>query len=124
MNLLPPFSISSRLMPALEIAGATISLERSPGRTADNRDRFAYVIDLPDGSEHSGADLKSGCGGCSLQSAFGDLLSFLESAGQDYPDGENADLFPAPVCQWAAENGDEIAMARLDIEEGGTLIEE
>lgn len=138
MNLFPPFSISSRLMPALQIAGASIQIERCPEQTDDNRDRFAWVIDLPApyGGEYSGTDLCSGCGGGTLQDTFVSLLSFLSAAADSYAysermgcdgfDGENANLFPRPVVAWAADNVDELAMAWLELEEAapGSLIVE
>lgn len=121
MTLSPPFSISARLLPALTLAGATIQLEND-GWTSDRRQRFRWTIDLPDGSEHTGNDLKSGVGGCSLQEAFGSLLSFLSAAGASWPDGENADLFPAAVCEWAAWHSDELSFLGCQIEETAGLI--
>lgn len=59
MNLHAPFSISSRLMPALVIGGATISLGNGP-RNEDGRTCYVCFIDLPDGSEHKITDLRSG----------------------------------------------------------------
>lgn len=44
------------------------------------------------------------------------LLSFLTACAESYPDGENADLFPPPVAEWAAQHSDELAMLRFEIE--------
>lgn len=132
MTLKTPFQISARLLPALQIGGAWINLEYSkrPGR--DGRTRYVWTIDLPDGTEHTGDDLQSGCGGGSLQEGFATLLSFLSACGESVnygtrtgQAGENADLFPAPVGLWAADHTDDLSMACIEIEESETaLIEE
>jgi len=130
MTLNPPFAISARLLPALVIGGATISIERI-SITPDNRDRFQYFIDLIDGKQCSGDDLRSGCGGGSIQSTFVSLLSFIDAFAEAHfyqlrsgRKSENADLFPTELAQWACENSDEISMIRLEIEEArnGSLI--
>ncbi len=124
MILREPFKISSRLLPGLKIGGAWVQLEYSerPGR--EHRTRYRWTIDLPDGSSHSDDDLQSGNNSDSgLQSGFGSLLSFLGACGESirYSDatgrkGENADLFPGPVAEWAATETDELAMLGLEIE--------
>jgi len=125
MKLLEPFKISPRLLPGLQIEGAWVQLEYSerPGR--DGRVRYRWTIDLPDGSEHTGDDLQTRS--ASLQSAFGDLLSFLgacaESVAYTRRTGrktENAELFPAPVAEWADSCSDELSMLRYEIEETET----
>lgn len=125
MKLHSPFIITSRLLPGLQIGGATVQLEFD-GSTSDDRTRYRWTIDLPDGSQHSGNDLKSGCGGGSLQEGFESLLAFLGASAESWryrgADGENSDLFPQPVVEWAAQNSDEIGMAQLEIEETPELI--
>lgn len=101
------------------IAGATIDLVRCPGRTSDNRERFAYAITLPDfAGEFHGDDLHSAVGGCSFRDAAKSLLSFLSACGESYAHemrtgkkGENYNLFPLAVAEFAYANSDEIAMA-------------
>lgn len=44
------------------------------------------------------------------------LLSFLTACAESYPDGENADLFPRDVAEWAAQHSDELSMLRFEIE--------
>lgn len=125
MTLQPPFKISSRLLPCLEVGGATIQLEIC-GETHDGRTRYRWTIDLPDGSEHNGTDLKSGCGGGDLQFGFESLLSFLGAAAESWryqgAKGENSDLFPQPVVEWATQNSDELSMLAYEIEENKELI--
>lgn len=128
MILHPPFQISSRLLPSLQIGNGTVSLKYE----RDNREGrmvFRWFIDIPEG-EFSEADLKSGVGGASLQDMFGSLLSFLGAAAEAYDytmrtgrESENEDLFPKPVMEWAYQNSDEITMILDDIEEREDLIQ-
>ena len=127
MTLYAPFSISSRLMPAIVVADGTISLERT-GTSHDGRDEYTVHVDIPSGS-FSERGFRSGCGGASTQEMFGALLSFLSAAAESHNyrtrtgrPGENEDLFPAPVVEWAAQNADEISMIALKIEETEDLI--
>ncbi len=132
MILNSPFIISSRLLPALQVGGATIQLEYSKRDGRDSRTRYQWTIDLPNGQEFTGDDLQSGCQGGSLQNGFANLLSFLSASGDSLNyqtrtgrEGENADLFPAPVVEWAAQNSDELSLLSLEIEESEIdLIEE
>lgn len=121
MILHPPFAIGSRLVPALQVAGATLSLLRI--ERAGKRQRARFALDL-DGAEYLDDSLQSaGQGFRSAVEAFESYLSFLGACAESvrYADrtgrepGENADLFPAPVAQWAAEHADEIAMARIEL---------
>lgn len=128
MKLLSPFSISARLAPALTIGKATLSF--SDGQ---------FILDLPDGSEHviSGFSFPAmrvhgDTSESVLQSGFVAILSFLtacaesrsyaERRGKSPMDGENSDLFPDHVGQWAQEFSDEISMLELDISEQRSLI--
>jgi hypothetical protein len=130
MILQPPFKISARLLPALQIGSAWVQLEYSPIAGAAGRTRYRWTIDF-DGQEFSGDDLQSGCGNGSLQSGFESLLSFLGAAGEAYAyrlrtnrEAENEDLFPPAVVEWAHQNSDEICMAKLTVQETENLIEE
>ena len=120
-TIFPPFIIGPRLTPALQVVGATLSLlgiERS-----GKRQRARFILDL-DGAEYTDESLQSGVQGFrSTVEAFESYLSFLGACAESvrYADrtgrdpGENADLFPSPVARWAADNADEIAMARFDL---------
>lgn len=128
MTLHEPFRISSRLMAALEIGGATISLEIHGYR--GGRVRYRGFIDLPDGAEHAIDDL-SGHG--NLQAGFASLLAFLGAAAESYDyrtrygreaKGTNEELFPPAVVEWAFDNADEIGVLELELEERPGLIEE
>lgn len=122
-----PFSISSRLMPALVVGGATLSLDYGH-YDRDGRMVWKGFIDLPDGSEHEITDFRSGCGGGTLQSGFENLCGFLSAAAESWnyagEKGENSDLFARPVVIWAAEHSDELSLLACEIEETPGLISE
>jgi hypothetical protein len=129
LELHHPFSISSRLLASLRLPdGGTISIETTGKQGEHGRPYYNYFIDLPDGQEFEGDDLQ-GFGG--LQAMFESLLSFLGAAAESYAfrmrtgeQGENEDLFPAPVVEWAHQNSDELDCLRCEIEETEGLIVE
>jgi hypothetical protein len=109
--------ITPRLLGGLRVADAYISLDplsHKPGY-------WAWYIDLPDGSEHSGDDLRApGSIGGALES----LLGFLGACGESLRYGgdptdpdSNASLFPRPVAEWAAANYDELGMLEFELQE-------
>lgn len=104
----------------MKVGDAFVSIE--PTRNADSRGarKWRWYIDVG-GVEHTGADL-SGWGG--TQGMLENLLGFLSAAAESYPDGENADLFSAPVVEWAHQNSDEISMLACELEETKNLIED
>lgn len=135
MKLHDPFFIASNLNPAVRVGGATISIW--PSETPSGYDRFgkpcwAYEIQLPNGERHEGHDL---FGWEETQGMMATLLSFLGACAESRqrrermgeteidPD-DNEGLFPPAVAEWAAQNSDEIACLRCEIEETKNLIEE
>jgi hypothetical protein len=58
---------------------------------------------------------------------MGNLLGFLSAAGESFNhaerkgldgmEGENSDLFPREITEWASNNCDELTMAEMEIEE-------
>jgi len=131
MTLHPPFEISSRLMPAVRVGDAFISLELGP-RNHEGRTQYHAWIDLPDGSEHEITDLRSGCQGGSIVDGMASLLCFLSAAGEsrnyrkeENEPGENEDLFVPAVVDWASEHTDDFSCLEMEIEESETpLIED
>jgi hypothetical protein len=126
-----PCMITSRLLPGIKVGGGFISIEYSKRAGDEGRTRYQYHIDLPNGEEHTGDDLQSGCQGGSLQEGLASLLSFLSACGESYGyslrtgrEGENTDLFPANVAEWAYQNSDELSSLSCDFEETPDLIEE
>src|SRR5574340_746155 len=138
MILHEPFIISSALAPGLRIGEvATLSLldtevakeGRDQARFELHTDAFTYVDD----------QLRSGVGAFrSPVEAFESFLAYLEAAAESYNyeqftrgarKGENTDLFPPHIVEWAADHSQEICDARCSIcdEDGNpnnSLIEE
>ena len=137
MEIKSPLCITSRLLPGVEIGGATISIEYAHV-TSTGQQVYRWFVDLDCpvmqaryyGAKQTyrqvfqGKDLHSGAGGGSLQEGLESLLGFLgafaeaiayqERSGQE---SENANLFPAGLADWAAENADEIAVLVCELEE-------
>jgi hypothetical protein len=79
------------------------------------------VSNLPSGESFSKDDLKAGIFGVPDEGKMLEtFLDFLASAGESYRhagmDGENSDLFPEPLTQWAAEYLTEIESMRWTLE--------
>ena len=134
MKLRKPFEVSDRLMVGLRCGGGWIHIGYSKVKPDSKRIRYEYLLDLPDGSSHSGTDLQSGKNvKHGLQSAFGDLLAFLGAAAADYrhrnrqftddPE-DNCNLFDKNVVKWSHKNEAEINDLREEIESGKELIKE
>lgn len=130
MTLHPPFIITARLLPGLRLADAVLSYEGSAGITADHRDIASMVLDIPGQDEYIDDRMKSGCGGFRhTVDVFESFLSFLLAAVESFEygertgtDGENTDLFPRRIVEWASENKNEIESVLCDLhdEEGAT----
>ena len=111
MTLSAPFLISARLLPAVSIGKGseqiTVSLSRS-----------GFILDGPFG-EHEVTDLTLR-GNPSMESAFETLLSFMSAAAESFRykgmDGENADLFPAPVTEAIAQVSFELECVHFEIQ--------
>ena len=123
-----PFIISARLLPALKVGNGTLSLA-SAAWNDERRLEFGFYLDTPD-FEYFDDNLQSGCGGCEMVEAFENFLGFLEAAVESYcyeqrhlgAKGENTDLFPSYVVEWAAaQTFLEEARCSICDEEGLTL---
>jgi hypothetical protein len=114
MKLSAPFAISARLLPAVNVAEAWISL-----------DGTVFYLDLPDGSEHVVDDVRPpACGRFDYRKHFSALLSFLGACAESRAygartgcKGENSDLFSEAIGAWAEENSDKLSMLACEIEE-------
>lgn len=127
MTIYSPLCITSRLLPGVEIGGATISIEYAH-ITSDGRQAYRWFIDNGNGhrQDFQGDKLCSGVGGGSLQEGLESLLGFLGAfaeaiayqericAGEPV---ENSDLFPAMLGEWATANANEISMLACELEE-------
>jgi hypothetical protein len=130
MTIHAPFLITPRLMAGVRVGGAFISIGGGP-RNSENRTRYGVFIDLPEGKEFEITDLRSGCGGGDLKSGMESLLSFLGAAAESFryrgalwenvEADDNANLFPREVTEWAYQNGDEISMLEIEIQESDCI---
>lgn len=130
MKLHDPFIIAPNLEPGLKIGDAYVTLEYSNRPHPEGRQRYAWTwMHIPTGAMASGDDLASGCGGGTLIQGFDSLLSFLSAFAEARDtESENHDLFPESMREWAEQNGDEIAMLQLELEDamkaGDKLLDE
>lgn len=116
-----PLIITARLMAGVRIGDAFISIGEA-GETSEGRTKYEVWIDLPDGSEYGVTDLRSGCQGGDIYEGMESLLSFLGAAADSYGyrqrtgrKGENEDLFPPAVVEWAHENQDDIYLLQCEL---------
>lgn len=135
MRLTSPVIITPRLLPGVQIGRAFISITYSKRAGDETRTRYQYYVDLPfergDTVAVACDDLQSGCQGGSLQEGLASLLSFLAACGESVywsrrngNAGENSDLFPTEVGEWAASYSDELSMLAIELEETPDLITE
>lgn len=131
MRLTSPFEISARLMPAVRVGDAYLSLDLSGRQSSDGRDIYEAYIDLPDGTEHAITDLRSGCQGGSVREGMAAFLSFLSAAGEAWRYREstgdcsdNVDLFSPAIVEWASAYSDELSLLECEIEENPDCIDE
>ncbi len=126
MKLSAPFIISPRLLPALQVGNATLSLEF--GGFVGHRSVYRWFVDILDVGEFEGDDLEGVQG---TQHTFAALLDFLSACGEGLRykestgrESENGDLFPRPVAEWARQHCDELGLLAANLEETPNLIEE
>lgn len=127
LTIAHPLHISPRFLPAVRVGDGWISWDPSTGT--------AYV-DAP-GIEYSDATMKPGLSGMvgtpeeRVAACLGAFLSFLGACAEsrsygtrNYKDpmrGENSDLFPPHVGEWAELHSDEIAMLKLELSKRGEV---
>ena len=133
MILHEPFFINSQLLPSIKVGDGTLSLasvDWSPedGYLKTKRMSFGFSLSTPE-FVYFDDQLNSGLGGCGMVEAFETFLSFLEAAVESYQhetrtgrEGENTDLFPLHVVEWAAaQTYLEGARSNLVDEDGNVL---
>lgn len=102
--------IGPRLLPTVKVGDTFLAVEPTT-KSRGGKPCWKWYIDGPDFTAE-GDDLAGwGNAGEMLES----FLSFVAACGESYPDGENADLFPPAVGEWARSNADDLAVAGLDI---------
>lgn len=110
-----------------DINGATVTVwhdgrDYSP-EDSGYRQRYGYKITTKTW-EYIGNDIRSGCGAApdvseAARTLFGFLAACAESRAyvtRSGGRGENADLFPEYVGQWAEENSDDLSILSLEEE--------
>ena len=135
MLIKPPFIIGSTLTPALKIGDSVLHLT-AVQVAEDGRDRATFLLVTPE-FEYEDDKLKSGAMGFwGIVGIFESFLRFMQAAieSADYEErtgftGENTDLFPRHVVEWAMDHRYEIEDTMADItdeygEPNESLIEE
>ena len=118
-----PFQITSRLLPGVKLApDFTVSMEYA-GKDCGHQ-CYRFYIDGPEGQTYESSDLASGMGGGTLQDGFESLFSFMAAAAEafQYPDSENADLFPEWVMELCYQHSDRIEEMNMYLDEENETI--
>src|SRR5687768_3153526 len=113
MKLKLPFRLSNRLLPSLNVAGATLSLDK------DN----TFILDLPSGRPSwvglpqyytyvTNPNTRE-----SYEDKFIDILDTLEMAGAQYEIGIHDKHIPIWALEWAKVNNAELEILRREIED-------
>lgn len=138
MTLHPPFMITARLMPGLQVGDAYLSLEKVDKGKIENclgaRFRPFFILDFPKGKEFKFHDMQTGCSQrYSMESLFTDFLGYLDDATEDYSQAgqiwhdihldATARVFPQRVVKWAFRFRCEIMDLVETINKAGKLIE-
>jgi hypothetical protein len=123
VTLHSPMQISARLLPALQVADAWISIE--PGGVAvGGRIEWHWHIDAKGGLTQSGGALSTGPqhtdDEAGYRAAMGALLSFLMDAAEQYRHDSDYDdpSFFTSIVHWAYQNDDALGMAQVELEGG------
>jgi hypothetical protein len=120
-TIYPPVFISSRLAAAVDVAGATVSVEPTGRANRDGKPEWRWYVDTPDGDDHSGAELWGWGGSADMLET---LLAFMGACGESVNyarrtgrDGDNAELFPPAVAEWCAAHDDELSAVGFELAE-------
>jgi hypothetical protein len=123
-TLSAPVEIAPNLQAGVRVGGGWVTVGYSDSQGFDGRTRYRWEIIFPDGSDMHGHDLRSGCGGGDLTLGLESLLAFLSAAAESCRyrmatgrEGENEDLFPPNVVEFAYQHDDEISLLQCEIEE-------
>lgn len=129
LTLWDPVRIAPNLKPGVQVGDSWITIERhhvSPDH--ENRDVYCWTVLRPGLPDVTGHDLKSGVGGGPLREGLENLLGFLDAFAESHRPGEgpgdNHDLFPIELGEWAYLNQDEIVGRLCEIENNPDCIQE
>jgi hypothetical protein len=105
-------------MTVTERLGLSVLTVKHIGQVADDGGGFrpAYkVVIMTPRWQYVDTDLHGGVGEKpNERTAFGSLVSFLLACVESQPDGENADLFPKHVAEWADSHESALTELSLD----------
>lgn len=114
IELNQPFIITARLLPGVRVGDSYISIKTN-GRNREGRTEYVVYFDTPE-FEYTDSTLCSGCQGGDFEEGMESLLSFLMACVESGEDGDNTDLFPAHVREWAEEHVSDLQILQMDIE--------
>lgn len=110
-----PGFISSRLMAAYDIEGHVLHVDMV-GYTADNRERWRYILETPERVEIFDREFYSGCGD---QLSYGDAARSALSWATTRPGDTDAEFFdgytPGQLA-WVDEHAENLSLYSLDPE--------
>jgi hypothetical protein len=120
MELKNPIIITPRLLPGVQIGNAFIAIEYgkpTPRTSGTGRQVYKVTIDGVGKRTYIDETLRSGCQGGSLQEGLSSFLHFLSACAESKGKGENTNLFPKRIREWAEHFSDEISMLMIEVEE-------
>jgi len=120
MEISAPLEITPSLMAGVRVGDGWVGVEPAEGMVDHyGKPAWRYQI-LAEGIEHEGNDLH---GWGDAREMCASLLCFLGAAAEAYRAGmggresDNADLFPAPIMEWAYQNEDELSLLACELED-------
>lgn len=113
--LTSPLIISSRLLPAIQIGGATLSIDFA-GYSDDNRCMTRFYVDTPDGELYDGEGPSMGVGQeYDPRECLGSALVFLSYDGERWPHAEDGFYYSGAVAAWASTHADDLSIAGMEL---------
>lgn len=100
-------------MQTFNMADGSLITAAVDGRDSEGRVRYVFDVRAPDGRRLALIyDIRSGVN--AVPSLFDGMAAFASFLGAwvesfDYPDSENADMFPESLRDWADVNADELS---------------
>ncbi len=129
-RLRDPLFITDRLLVGFRAGDAVVSVNIID-QQGDGRMVYRWFVDFDDSRSFEGDDLKSGCQGGDIVDGLSSLCCFLSAfadahgyrAFNNGEPGENGDLFPEELAEWAMANSGDIAYVGQLIDEARDLEE-
>lgn len=126
MKLLAPFFISSRLAPAIKLADGELSYNSGKFTLETPTFTHSWQAGFPRCRVRGATDANvlqdAFRAQCSFLSACAESRAYAERQGKDASEGENSDLFPSEVGEWAQANSGEIDMMGFELSESPGLL--